>query len=350
VRNLRIAHDFTLCLSFSRLYHIAALTLSQTHAQNGEQNAMALPIIIDCDPGHDDAIALVLALASPELALKAVTSSAGNQTPDKTLRNVLRMLTLLNRTDIPVAGGARKPLMRDLIIADNVHGVTGLDGPELPEPAFKPQECTAVELMANVLRASDEPVTLVATGPQTNVALLLNSHPELHSKIARIVIMGGSMGLGNWTPAAEFNIFVDPEAAEIVFQSGLPIVMAGLDVTHRAQIMAADVERFRAIGNPVATTVAELLDFFMEYHKAEKWGFHGAPLHDPCTIAWLLKPDLFTTVDRWVGVETQGKYTQGMTVVDYYSLTGNKPNTTLMVDIDRQGFVDLLSEQLKFYN
>ena len=311
---------------------------------------MALPIILDCDPGHDDAIALVLALASPELALKAVTSSAGNQTPDKTLRNVLRMLTLLNRTDIPVAGGARKPLMRDLIIADNVHGETGLDGPALPEPAFKPQECTAVELMANVLRESDDPVTLVATGPQTNVALLLNSHPELHGKIARIVIMGGSMGLGNWTPAAEFNIFVDPEAAEIVFQSGLPIVMAGLDVTHRAQIMAADIERFRAIGNPVATTVAELLDFFMEYHKAEKWGFHGTPLHDPCTIAWLLKPDLFTTVDRWVGVETQGKYTQGMTVVDYYSLTGNKPNTAVMVDIDRQGFVDLLAERLKFYN
>lgn len=311
---------------------------------------MALPIILDCDPGHDDAIALVLALASPELALKAVTSSAGNQTPDKTLRNVLRMLTLLNRTDIPVAGGARKPLMRDLIIADNVHGETGLDGPALPEPAFKPQDCTAVELMANVLRESDDPVTLVATGPQTNVALLLNSHPELHSKIARIVIMGGSMGLGNWTPAAEFNIFVDPEAAEIVFQSGVPIVMAGLDVTHRAQIMAADVERFRAINNPIATTVAELLDFFMEYHKAEKWGFHGAPLHDPCTIAWLLKPELFTTIDRWVGVETQGKYTQGMTVVDYYSLTGNKPNTTLMVDIDRQGFVDLLAERLKFYN
>ena len=311
---------------------------------------MALPIILDCDPGHDDAIALVLALASPVLALKAVTSSAGNQTPDKTLRNVLSMLTLLNRSDIPVAGGARKPLMRDLIIADNVHGETGLDGPALPEPAFNSQECTAVELMANVLRESDEPVTLVATGPQTNVALLLNSHPELHSKIARIVIMGGSMGLGNWTPSAEFNIFVDPEAAEIVFQSGLPIVMAGLDVTHRAQIMAADVERFRAIGNPVATTVAELLDFFMEYHKAEKWGFHGAPLHDPCTIAWLLKPELFTTVDRWVSVETQGKYTQGMTVVDYYSLTGNKPNTTLMVDIDRQGFVDLLAERLKFYN
>lgn len=310
---------------------------------------MALPIILDCDPGHDDAIALVLALASPELEVKAVTSSAGNQTPEKTLRNVLRMLTLLKRSDIPVAGGAVKPLMRDLIIADNVHGETGLDGPALPEPGFAPQNCTAVELMAKVLRESPEPVTLVATGPQTNVALLLNSHPELHAKIARIVIMGGAMGLGNWTPAAEFNIYVDPEAAEIVFQSGIPVVMAGLDVTHRAQIMADDIERFRAINNPVARTVAELLDFFMEYHKTEKWGFQGAPLHDPCTIAWLLKPEIFTTARRWVGVETQGKYTQGMTVVDYFMLSGNEPNTDIMLDIDRQAFVDLLAERLAFY-
>ncbi len=310
---------------------------------------MALPIILDCDPGHDDAIALVLALASPELEVKAVTSSAGNQTPDKTLRNVLRILTLLKRSDIPVAGGAVKPLMRDLIIADNVHGETGLDGPALPEPGFAPQNCTAVELMAKVLRESPEPVTLVATGPQTNVALLLNSHPELHAKIARIVIMGGAMGLGNWTPAAEFNIYVDPEAAEIVFQSGIPVVMAGLDVTHRAQIMADDIERFRAINNPVARTVAELLDFFMEYHKTEKWGFQGAPLHDPCTIAWLLKPEIFTTARRWVGVEMQGKYTQGMTVVDYFMLSGNEPNTDIMLDIDRQAFVDLLAERLAFY-
>lgn len=311
---------------------------------------MAQPIILDCDPGHDDAIALVLALASPEVEVKAVTSSAGNQTPEKTLRNVLRMLTLLNRPDIPVAGGATKPLMRELIIADNVHGESGLDGPALPEPSFAAQRCSAVELMAKVLRDAPEPVTLVATGPQTNIALLLSGHPELHAKIARIVIMGGAMGAGNWTPAAEFNIYVDPEAAEIVFQSGLPIVMAGLDVTHRAQIMADDIARFRAVGNPVATTVAGLLDFFMEYHKAEKWGFDGAPLHDPCTIAWLIRPALFTTIERWVGVETQGKYTQGMTVVDRYALTGNKPNTTLMVDLDRAAFVDLLAERLAFYN
>ncbi|CAH5705583.1 Pyrimidine-specific ribonucleoside hydrolase RihA [Klebsiella oxytoca] len=310
---------------------------------------MALPVIIDCDPGHDDAIALVLALASPELDVKAVTSSAGNQTPDKTLRNVLRMLTLLKRPDIPVAGGALKPLMRELIIADNVHGESGLDGPALPEPGFAAQSCTAVELMANILRDSVEPVTIVATGPQTNVALLLNSHPELHAKIERIVIMGGAMVLGNWQPAVEFNIYVDPEAAEIVFQSGLPLVMAGLDVTHKAQIHVEDIERFRRIGNPISTIVAELLDFFLEYHKDEKWGFVGAPLHDPCTIAWLLKPEMFTTVERWVGVETQGKYTQGMTVVDFYNLTGKQPNATVMLDVDRQAFVDLLAERLAFY-
>ncbi len=310
---------------------------------------MALPIILDCDPGHDDAIAMVLALASPELDVKAITASAGNQTPDKTLRNVLRMLTLLGRQDIPVAGGARKPLMRELIIADNVHGESGLDGPALPEPDFAPQTCTAVELMASTLRASPQPITLVATGPQTNVALLLNSHPELHDKIARIVLMGGAMALGNWQPAAEFNIYVDPEAAEIVFQSGIPIVMAGLDVTHKAQIHDQDIARFRQLGNPVATVVAGLLDFFMAYHRDEKWGFVGAPLHDPCTIAWLLKPELFTGIERWVGVETQGKYTQGMTVVDYYFLTGNPPNTTLLLDVDRQGFVDLLAERLAFY-
>jgi len=310
---------------------------------------MALPVIIDCDPGHDDAIALVLALASPELDVKAVTSSAGNQTPDKTLRNVLRMLTLLKRPDIPVAGGALKPLMRELIIADNVHGESGLDGPALPEPGFAAQSCTAVELMANILRDSVEPVTIGATGRQTNVALLLNSHPELHAKIERIVIMGGAMVLGNWQPAVEFNIYVDPEAAEIVFQSGLPVVMAGLDVTHKAQIHVEDIERFRRIGNPISTIVAELLDFFLEYHKDEKWGFVGAPLHDPCTIAWLLKPEMFTTVERWVGVETQGKYTQGMTVVDFYNLTGKQPNATVMLDVDRQAFVDLLAERLAFY-
>ncbi len=191
-------------------------------------------------------------------------------------------------------------------------------------------------------------MTLVATGPQTNVALLLASHPELHAKIARIVIMGGAMGLGNWQPAAEFNIYVDPQAAEMVFQSGIPVVMAGLDVTHKAQILPADIERFRQIGNPVSTIVAELLDFFMAYHKDEKWGFDGAPLHDPCTIAWLLAGDLYH--DRTLGWRRNGRQIYpGMTVVDYYHLTGNRPNTTLMLDVDREAFVDLLAQRLAFY-
>lgn len=310
----------------------------------------ALPIIIDCDPGHDDAIALILALASPKLNVLAVTTSAGNQTPDKTLRNALRILTLLGRHDIPVAGGAPKPLLRELIIADNVHGESGLDGPALPEPGFAPQALTAVELMAKTLRASTEPVTLVPTGSLTNIALLLSAHPELKAKIARIVLMGGSAGPGNWTPAAEFNIYVDPEAAEMVFSAGVPITMCGLDVTHAAQVMDEDIERIRAITNPIARTVAELLDFFMIYHLDPKWGFVGAPLHDPCTIAWLLRPELFTGIECHVSVETQGQYTVGMTVVDRYRLSPHEPNATVLLDVERQGFIDLLVEQLQAYS
>ncbi|SDI53583.1 pyrimidine-specific ribonucleoside hydrolase [Ferrimonas sediminum] len=311
---------------------------------------MRTPIILDCDPGHDDAIALILALACPELEPLAVTTSAGNQTPDKTLNNALRVLTLLQRSDIPVAGGAIKPLARELIIADNVHGESGLDGPKLPDPGFAPQPINAVELMADKLRASPVAVTLVPTGPLTNIALLLANHPDLHSKIERIVLMGGAASMGNWTPAAEFNIYVDPEAADMVFKSGIPITMCGLDVTHEAQIMDEDIERIRAIGNPISNVVAELLDFFMIYHRDPKWGFTGAPLHDPCTIAWLVAPELFNTKACWVGVETQGEHTQGMTVVDYYDLTGKPANTLVAMGLNRQGFVDLLAERLSFYN
>ncbi|MGP2410441.1 pyrimidine-specific ribonucleoside hydrolase RihA [Yersinia sp. 2553 StPb PI] len=311
---------------------------------------MPRSIIIDCDPGHDDAIALILALASPELNVAAVTTCAGNQTPDKTLRNALRILTLLKRQDIPVAGGALKPLLRELIIADNVHGESGLDGPSLPDPDFAPQTDNAVELMARILRASPHPVTLVATGPLTNIALLLAGHGALTAKIERIVIMGGAVMLGNWTAAAEFNIFVDPEAADQVFKSGIPLTMAGLDVTHQAQVMDEDIDRIRQLNNPVADVVAGLLDFFMLYHRQERWGFQGAPLHDPCTIAWLLAPELFTSIERWVGIETRGEYTQGMTVVDYYQLTDNVPNAEVLMGIDRKGFIDLLVERVARYS
>ncbi|WAG00553.1 pyrimidine-specific ribonucleoside hydrolase RihA [Aeromonas dhakensis] len=311
---------------------------------------MALPVILDCDPGHDDAIALILALASPELKVLAVTTSAGNQTPDKTLNNALRILTLLGRDDISVAAGAPKPLARELIIADNVHGESGLDGPKLPDPAFAPVAMTALELMAKCLRESPEPVTLVPTGPLTNIALLLAAHPELKSKIARIVLMGGAAGAGNWTPAAEFNIYVDPEAADMVFKSGLPITMCGLDVTHQAQVMDEDIERVRTITNPVAQCVAGLLDFFMIYHRDPKWGFAGAPLHDPCTIAWLLAPALFHGVECRVDIETGGTHTSGMTVVDRYGLTGKPANALVLQGLDRAGFIDLLVTRLRAFD
>ncbi|MEM0550081.1 MULTISPECIES: pyrimidine-specific ribonucleoside hydrolase RihA [Aeromonas] len=310
---------------------------------------MALPVILDCDPGHDDAIALILALASPELKVLAVTTSAGNQTPDKTLNNALRILTLLGRDDILVAAGAPKPLARELIIADNVHGESGLDGPKLPDPAFAPQAMTGIELMARCLRESPEPVTLVPTGPLTNIALLLAAHPELKGKIARIVLMGGAAGAGNWTPAAEFNIYVDPEAADMVFKSGIPITMCGLDVTHEAQVMDEDIERVRAITNPVAQCVAGLLDFFMIYHRDPKWGFAGAPLHDPCTIAWLLNPALFHGVECRVDIETRGEHTVGMTVVDRYGLSGKPANALVLLGLDRAGFIDLLVERLRAF-
>ncbi|MCX0434840.1 pyrimidine-specific ribonucleoside hydrolase RihA [Aeromonas veronii] len=311
---------------------------------------MALPVILDCDPGHDDAIALILALASPELKVLAVTTSAGNQTPDKTLNNALRILTLLGRDDIPVAVGAPKPLARELIIADNVHGESGLDGPKLPDPAFAPQAMTGLELMAKCLRESPQPVTLVPTGPLTNIALLLAAHPELKPKIARIVLMGGAAGAGNWTPAAEFNIYVDPEAADMVFKSGIPITMCGLDVTHEAQVMDEDIERVRAITNPVAQCVAGLLDFFMIYHRDPKWGFAGAPLHDPCTIAWLLAPELFHGVECRVDIETRGEHTVGMTVVDRYGLTGKPANALVLLGLDRPGFIDLLVTRLRAFD
>ncbi|MFM5351742.1 pyrimidine-specific ribonucleoside hydrolase RihA [Aeromonas dhakensis] len=311
---------------------------------------MALPVILDCDPGHDDAIALILALASPELKVLAVTTSAGNQTPDKTLNNALRILTLLGRDDIPVAAGAPKPLARELIIADNVHGESGLDGPKLPDPAFAPVAMTALELMARCLRESPEPVTLVPTGPLTNIALLLAAHPELKQKVARIVLMGGAAGAGNWTPAAEFNIYVDPEAADMVFKSGLPITMCGLDVTHQAQVMDEDIERVRAITNPVAQCVAGLLDFFMIYHRDPKWGFAGAPLHDPCTIAWLLAPALFHGVECRIDIETGGTHTSGMTVVDRYGLTGKPANALVLLGLDRAGFIDLLVTRLRAFD
>lgn len=312
---------------------------------------MVKKIILDCDPGHDDALAMTLAVAAPQIDLLAVTTSAGNQTPDKTLNNAMRMLTLLHREDIPVAAGNQTPLVKPLETAPEVHGKTGLDGADLPDPDFAVQKMPAIELIAKTLRESDDQVTLVVTGPMTNAALFLRVYPDLaRQKIDQIVFMGGAMGLGNWRPSVEFNIFVDPEAAKIVLNFGIPLVMAPLNVTHQAQIMKDEIAAIKGITNPVGQAFYGLLNFFEQYHENPKWGFKGAPLHDPCTIAWLIDPTMFKSERMNVDVETQGDLTRGETVCDYYLLTGKPQNTEVLLDIDRDRFIRLIMDSLKSFD
>lgn len=312
---------------------------------------MGKKIILDCDPGHDDALALTMAVASPKIDLLAVTTSAGNQTPDKTLNNAMRMLTLLHREDIPVAQGNQTPLVKPLETAPEVHGKTGLDGANLPDPDFQVQTIPAIDLIAKVLRESNEKVTLVVTGPMTNAALFFRVYPDLaREKIDQIVFMGGAMGLGNWRPSVEFNIFVDPEAAKIVMNFGIPLVMAPLNVTHQAQIMKEEIEQIGEIANPVGKAFYGLLNFFEQYHENPKWGFKGAPLHDPCTIAWLIDPTMFKSDKMNVDVETQGELTRGETVCDYYTLTDKPKNTEVLLGVDREKFIDLIMASIKSFS
>ena len=301
-----------------------------------------IPIILDGDPGHDDAIAWMLAKASQLLDIRAVTSVCGNQTIEKTTYNARRVCTLLG-IDAPIATGRPKPLVEDVMNAPSIHGESGLDGPPLPEPEMEVCGLTATELIAKVLRESDEPVALVPTGPLTNIAAFLLSHPELKEKIRVISLMGGGIELGNWTPAAEFNILLDPEAAKIVFESGVPIIMSGLDVTEKALIFPEDFERIRAVGNDVARIVAEWLEFFYIFHRSI--GYEGAPMHDPCAIVSLIRPDLLDTREMCVQIETKGEYCRGTTV----GRTDRPANARVNMGIDRKGFADLLVEAVKTY-
>lgn len=305
-----------------------------------------IPVILDGDPGHDDAIAWTLARACGAFDILAVCACSGNVGLEKTAYNALRVCTLLG-IDAPIAAGCPHPLTADVMIAPSVHGESGLDGPALPEPSMELSSLNAVELMAKVLREASEPVTIIATGPETNVAALLLAHPELKPKIAKISLMGGGIDFGNWTPAAEFNILVDPEAAKIVFTSGIPIVMAGLDVTEKALIVPEDFERIRALGNPVSTIVAEWLEFFYIFHKSI--GYEGAPMHDPCAVMALIHPEVFTMQELSVQIETQGEYCRGCTVADRLGTTGHAPNATVLLDVDRKAFADKLVEAMKFY-
>jgi pyrimidine-specific ribonucleoside hydrolase len=293
---------------------------------------------LDGDPGHDDAIAWMLAASSPELQILSVTSASGNQSIEKTTYNALRVMALLGLR-APMAAGCPKPLVGPAFHAPSVHGESGLDGPALPEPVQTPVDLPAPDLMAQVILSSPQPVTIVSTGPLTNTAALLLSHPEVKGNIARISLMGGGVTHGNWTPAAEFNILVDPESADLVFRSGLPITMAGLDVTEKALLLPADFARIRAVGGPVAPVVADWLDFFYRFHKEK--GYPGAPIHDGVAVAWLLAPQLFTSQEMYVEVETGGQYSRGATIGDPYHLSGKAPNTTVLLDVDREAFADL---------
>jgi inosine-uridine nucleoside N-ribohydrolase len=303
------------------------------------------PILLDCDPGHDDAIALLLALASPELELLGVTTVAGNQTLEKTTANALRVLELVGRSDIEVAAGADRPLARDLFIAADVHGESGLDGPSLPDPRRSPVDQHAVDFLAERILGSPRSVTLVPVGPLTNVALLLAHHPEAVENLERIVIMGGAIAEGNVTPAAEFNIYVDPEAAWRVFASGVPVTMIGLDVTHQALMMPQHVERLRASGR-IGAVVAELHDFFVRYHE-RTYGMEGAPIHDAVAVAQVLRPGIVETLHRHVDVDCESQLCRGRTVVDLWRRTGNEPNAEVGVGVDGDGFLELLCERVE---
>lgn len=305
-------------------------------------------IIIDTDPGQDDAVAILLALASPgELEVLGVTAVAGNVPLALTQKNARIICELAGKPAIRVFAGCDRPLARPLVTAEHVHGKTGLDGPIMAEPTMPLQSQHAVDFIIDTLRA--EPagtVTLCPLGPLTNIATALQRAPDIAPRIQEIVLMGGAyFEVGNITPAAEFNIYVDPEAAEIVFRSGIPLVVMPLDVTHKALTTRPRIEAFRAIGTEPGRMVAEWSDFF-ERFDMQKYGSEGAPLHDPCVIAWLLCPELFSGRHINVEIETQSSLTTGMTVADWWGVTNRKPNALFIGDLDADGFYALLTERI----
>ena len=304
-------------------------------------------IIIDTDPGQDDAVAILLALGSAEIEVAGITAVAGNVPLKLTEKNARKICELAGRPDMKVFAGASRPLMRQLVTAEEVHGQTGLNGPQLPEPAMKLQDQYAVDFIVETLmREESGSITLCALGPLTNLALALIREPKIAPRIREIVLMGGGFFEGgNITPAAEFNIYVDPHAADIVLKSGVPIVMMPLDVTHKALTTAKRTAEIRNLGTRAGQAVADMLEFFERFDE-EKYGTDGGPLHDPCVIAYLLRPELFRGRACNVVVETASELTMGMTVIDWWGVTGRPKNATVMRDIDHDGFFALLTERL----
>ncbi len=304
-------------------------------------------IIIDCDPGQDDAVMLLLALASPdELEVLGITAVAGNVPLKLTQRNARLMCELADRADVEVYAGCPRPMVRELITAENVHGKTGIDGMEIHEPAHALNPRHAVEFIIDTLRTVDRPVTLVPTGPLTNIAMALVMAPAIAERIERVVLMGGALREGgNTSASAEFNILVDPHAAHVVFGCGRPIVAMGLDVTHQVLATRARIEPIRALGTRATREVCAMLEYFQRYDR-EKYGFDGAPLHDPCTIAYLLEPNIFAVKACNVAVEFSSELTMGHTAVDFWDISGRPKNALWAHSVDADRFYALLTERL----
>jgi purine nucleosidase len=301
-----------------------------------------VPTILDCDPGHDDMVAILLAAAHPSIDLLAITTVAGNGTLERTTHNARAVCGLAGIRDVPIAAGAAGPLVGTLRTAPHVHGESGLEGAELGGAEDVPLAGEhAVDLMTRLLREAPEPVTLVPTGPLTNVALLLRTHPELAERVREIVLMGGSTAGGNIQPLAEFNIHVDPEAADVVFSSGLPVTMCGLNVTHQALATEAVLERLGTLGTPLADTVVQLLGFFRDRYR-DIWGLPAPPVHDPVAVARVIDPELVRCEEAHVAVELHGTHTRGATVCDRFGVTGRTPNARVAVELDAPAFWDLV--------
>lgn len=305
--------------------------------------------ILDVDPGHDDAVAILLAAASPAIELLAITTVAGNQTLEKTALNARRVCSVAGIRGVPVAAGCDRPLVRPLRTAGNIHGETGLDGPVFagePEVPLDPRH--AVDLIVELVLAHPGEVTLIPVGPLTNVATALRREPRLAGALAGISLMGGAWGIGNQTPGAEFNILVDPEAARVVFESGVPIAFHPLELTHQAKATPDVIARIEALGTPLARFVVEMLGFFAETYRRRN-GFEGPPLHDPCAVAYVIDPSLFETRPVRVDIETHAEFSAGRTVVDLYGVLGEPPNATVATAIDAPRFWDLLVGALASY-
>lgn len=305
-------------------------------------------IIIDCDPGQDDAVNLLLALSSPEeLDILGITAVAGNVPLDLTERNARLMCDIAGRGDVPVFAGCSRPMVRNLVTAEEVHGNTGIDGIDVVTPKHELQQQHAVNFIVESLQsAADASVTLVPTGPLTNIAMAFVMSPAILQKVREVVIMGGAMReAGNRSPSAEFNILVDPHAAQVVFECGRPITAMGLDITHQVLSTRERIDRIRALGNGPALATAGMLDFFSR-HDSEKYGTDGAPLHDPCTVAYLLQPALFAGKECNVSIETGSELTVGNTAVDFWGVSGRVKNANWIHSIDADGFYDLLTERL----